>query len=48
MYFRASRRSLVDGVTYGVQMPPVDTHRVDDAGLAAIAAWINEGCDGGP
>jgi hypothetical protein len=48
VYFRASRRSLVDGVPYGVQMPPVDTHRVDDAGLAAIAAWINEGCDGGP
>ena len=48
VYFRASRRSLVDGVPYGVQMPPLDTHRVDDAGLAAIAAWINEGCDGGP
>jgi hypothetical protein len=31
----------------GTQMPPIDTHVVDDAGLSAIAAWIDEGCDAG-
>jgi hypothetical protein len=28
-------------------MPTFDTHRVDIAGLALLAAWINEGCDAG-
>ena len=29
-------------------MTPIDTHQVDGPDLAAIAAWINEGCDAGP
>jgi hypothetical protein len=28
-------------------MPPIDTHKVDDAGVRILAAWINDGCDGG-
>jgi hypothetical protein len=43
-YYRPSQRAGLDGQTFGVQMPPIDTHRVDDAGLATIAAWINQGC----
>jgi len=46
-YYRADRRDGVDGAPFGVQMPPVDTHRVDDAGMAILAAWIDEACDGG-
>ncbi|MGD0530259.1 MAG: hypothetical protein ABSE49_34310, partial [Polyangiaceae bacterium] len=46
-YYRASQRTGLDGQTFGVQMPPIDTHKVDDAGLATIAAWINQGCDAG-
>jgi hypothetical protein len=47
VYYRASHRAGLDGTTFGVQMPPIDTHKLDDAGLGAIAAWINEGCDAG-
>jgi hypothetical protein len=47
VYYRASQRAGLNGQTFGVQMPPIDTHKVDDAGLATIAAWINEGCDAG-
>jgi hypothetical protein len=47
VYYRASQRAGVNGQTFGVQMPPIDTHKVDEAGLATIAAWINEGCDAG-
>jgi hypothetical protein len=25
-------------------MPPYVTHAVDDADMATLAAWINEGC----
>jgi hypothetical protein len=46
-YYRPSVRDGIDGVVFGSQMPPIDTHVVDDAGLAILAAWINEGCDGG-
>jgi hypothetical protein len=28
-------------------MPPIDSHKVDDTDVAAIAAWIMQGCDGG-
>jgi hypothetical protein len=47
-YYRAARRDGIDGTSYGTQMPPIDTHKVDEAGIAELAAWINEGCDGGP
>ncbi len=47
VYYRASHRTGLDGVPFGVQMPPIDTHKLDDAGLGAIAAWINQGCDAG-
>jgi hypothetical protein len=42
-YYRDSHR---DDMTPGtsVQMPPIDSHIVDDAGLSAVAAWIMEGC----
>ena len=40
-------RDGVDGTPYGTQMPPIDTHKVDEAGLAQVAAFINDGCDGG-
>jgi hypothetical protein len=46
-YYRASVRDGINGVVFGSQMPPIDTHVADDAGLAILAAWINEGCDGG-
>jgi hypothetical protein len=47
VYYRASVRDGVNGITFGNQMPTIDTHKVDDAGLAILSAWINEGCDGG-
>jgi hypothetical protein len=48
-YYRAAHRDGVDGdpADAGIQMPPFDTHRIDVAGLALLAAWINEGCDAG-
>ncbi|HEY8038922.1 MAG TPA: hypothetical protein VIF15_03980 [Polyangiaceae bacterium] len=45
-YYRASRRTG-PGTWSGVQMPPFDSHRVDEAGVAAVAAWLDEGCDAG-
>jgi hypothetical protein len=47
VYYRASRRTGLAGTPNGIQMPPIDSHKIDDAGLAAVAAWIDEGCDGG-
>jgi hypothetical protein len=47
VYFRMSQRDGFGDAGAGTQMPPIDTHRVDPAGVATIAAWINEGCDGG-
>jgi hypothetical protein len=47
VYYRASHRAGLDGTSFGIQMPPIDTHKLDDAGLGTIAAWINESCDGG-
>jgi hypothetical protein len=46
-YYRAAHRDHVDGAPEGTQMPPIDTHRVDDAGLSLLAAWIDEACDAG-
>ncbi len=45
-YFFADHRNSVDGY-FGPQMPAIDTHVVDTAGLAQLVAWINEHCDGG-
>lgn len=47
VYYRASRREGVDGTPPGIQMPPIDSHKVDDVDMAAVAAWINQGCDAG-
>jgi hypothetical protein len=47
VYYRMSHRDGIDDAALGSQMPPIDTHRVDPTGMAAIAAWIGEGCDGG-
>jgi hypothetical protein len=43
VYYRTTRRDGINAPT-GTQMPPIDTHKVDVTGTAAIAAWINEGC----
>jgi hypothetical protein len=47
IYYRDSHRDGLNGAATGTQMPPIDTHRVDDAGVSLVAAWINEGCEGG-
>jgi hypothetical protein len=46
-YYRADQRDGVNGAIVGTQMPPIDSHRVDDAGIRLLAAWIDEACDGG-
>jgi hypothetical protein len=46
-YYRANHRDGVDGTTYGTQMPPIDSHKVDEAGVAELGAFINDNCDGG-
>jgi hypothetical protein len=43
-YYRASRREGLNGTPPGIQMPTIDSHKVDDVDMAALAAWINEGC----
>ena len=47
VYYRADHRDGVDGTPATTQMPPIDSHVVDDAGMAVLGAWINEGCDAG-
>jgi hypothetical protein len=42
--YRMSQRDGLNGALPGRQMPPVDTHKVDTAGVAAVAGWIDEGC----
>jgi len=42
VYYRMSHRTGVDEAGSGIQMPPIDTHRVDEAGVASIAQWIDE------
>lgn len=44
IYYRATHRDGIGGAPTGTQMPPIDTHQVDTTGVAAIAAWIDEGC----
>jgi hypothetical protein len=43
-YVRDSHRDGVDGTPANTQMPPIDSHAVDDGGVAGLAAWITEGC----
>jgi hypothetical protein len=46
-YYRADHRTGVNGTPQGIQMPPYVSHVVDDADMATLAAWIDEGCDDG-
>ena len=43
-YYRMSHRDGLDGADAGTQMPPLDSHKIDDAGVALIAQWIGQGC----
>jgi hypothetical protein len=43
-YFRMSVRDGVDDAAAGLQMPPIDTHKVDEAGVSMVQQWINQGC----
>lgn len=43
-YYRADNRQGVNGIPQGVQMPPLVSHSVDEADMATLAAWIDEGC----
>jgi hypothetical protein len=43
-FFRMSHRDGMDDVMNQTQMPPLDSHKVDDAGMATIGAWIAQGC----
>jgi hypothetical protein len=44
VYYRMSHRDGVNGTPPVTQMPPIDTHKVDDAGVALIKQWIEQGC----
>jgi hypothetical protein len=44
VYYRMTHRDAVSDAGSRIQMPPVDTHRIDDAGVALIGQWINQGC----
>jgi hypothetical protein len=46
-YYRASLRDGVNGTPSETQMPPIASHLVDEAGIALLAAWIDEACDAG-
>ena len=41
VYFRMSRRTDVDDAGPGIQMPPIDSHKVDEAGVSLIGQWID-------
>jgi hypothetical protein len=43
-YYRPDHRDGLNGTQPGTQMPPIDTHVIDSTGVAAIAAWITQGC----
>jgi hypothetical protein len=43
-YYRDSHRDDMMGTPPSTQMPPIDSHIIDDAGVASVAAWIMEGC----
>jgi hypothetical protein len=42
--FRMSHRDGQGDAGMGTQMPPIDTHKIDDAGVAIIEQWIAQGC----
>jgi hypothetical protein len=44
VYYRMSTRTGVDDAAVGIQMPPIDTHKVDEAGVSIIQQWIDQGC----
>jgi hypothetical protein len=44
VYTRMSTRTGVGDAAIGIQMPPIDTHKVDDAGVSLIGQWIAQGC----
>jgi hypothetical protein len=44
VYYRMNHRDGLDDAATGTQMPPIDSHEIDEQGLATVAAWINEGC----
>jgi hypothetical protein len=44
VYYRMSHRTGLDEAGSGIQMPPIDTHKVDEAGVALIEGWIDQGC----
>jgi hypothetical protein len=49
VYYRMTHRDGLNEAGAGVQMPPLDTHKIDSVGASLIAAWINQGCsDAGP
>jgi hypothetical protein len=47
VFYRMSHRDGIpgpEGAEAGTQMPPIDTHKVDDAGVGIITQWIAQGC----
>jgi hypothetical protein len=43
-FYRMSVRDGFDDVSSQTQMPPLDSHKVDDAGVALVGQWIGQGC----
>jgi hypothetical protein len=41
-YYRMDHRDGIDGTLSGTQMPPIVSHQVDTAGVALVAAWLND------
>jgi hypothetical protein len=44
VYYRMNRRDPPGNTGPLTQMPPIDSHKIDDAGVAIIGAWIDEKC----
>jgi hypothetical protein len=45
VYYRMSQRAGVDDGGPGIQMPPIDSHKVDEGGVSIVGQWINQGCE---
>jgi hypothetical protein len=45
VYYRMSERTGVDDAAAGIQMPPIDSHKVDEAGISLVGQWISQGCE---
>jgi hypothetical protein len=43
-FYRMSHRDGFDDVINQTQMPPLDSHKVDEAGVTTISTWIAQGC----